>query len=245
MTKLRTIAASAVVVAAAGTTLVLEHQSQTRLRNENRALLRQYEQFTGLQSENAKLSNELAGLRQAQALTPEQRSELMRLRGEVAALRNQKNELEKLREENRQLRTAAKPRSTAQSEAAAEPDNFPKESWAFVGYATPETAFQSTVWALSNGDVKTMLGSMAPAELERMQTQWAGKSDAEIAANGRAEFEKVKGFRILNKEALSDDEVVLTLYVEGLNPNEGTPRMKLQRVGNEWKAAGPYKDRPR
>src|SRR5437867_2239151 len=75
--------------------------------------------------------------------------------------------------------------------------------------------------------------------------RWQGKTEEEIAANGKAEFEKIKGFRILKKEALSDDEVVLTLYVEGLSPDEPTPRMKLVRIGSEWKTAGPYKDRPK
>jgi hypothetical protein len=243
LTKLKTIAASAIVVAGLGTTFVLEHQTQARLRNENRALLQRFEQFAGLQSENAKLSNQLARVQQGQSLSKEQLSELMRLRSEVGTLRNQKNDLEKLREENRKLRSTPNPRPPA--EAATESDNFPKESWAFVGYASPESAFQSIVWALSKGDVKTMLASMAPAELARTQERWAGKSETEIADKVRAEFEKVKGFRILRKEALSDDEVVLTLYVEGINPEEGTPRMKLQRVGNEWKSAGPYEDRPK
>ncbi|PYK97772.1 MAG: hypothetical protein DME19_15045 [Verrucomicrobia bacterium] len=87
--------------------------------------------------------------------------------------------------------------------------------------------------------------SAKPDELARARERWANKSETEIAASILADFEQVKGFRILKKEALSDDEVVLTLYVEGLDPNEGTPKMKLQRVANEWKSAGPYKDRPK
>jgi RNA polymerase sigma factor (sigma-70 family) len=244
ITKLKTIAVSAVVVAGVGTTFVLEHQSQTRLRDENRNLSEQADQFKGLQSENARLSNQLASVQQGQSLSKEQLSELMRLRGEVASSRNQKNELEKLSGENRQLRSAANPRPTDRPEAAVDQDNLPKESWAFVGYATPESAFQSAVWAISIGDIQTMYASMAPDELARTRERWADKTETEIAALVRAEFEKVKGFRILKKETLSDDEVVLTLYVEGLGANEGTPRMKLQRVGNEWKSAGPYKDRP-
>jgi RNA polymerase sigma factor (sigma-70 family) len=244
MTKLKTLAVSAVVVAGVGTTLVLEHRAQTRLRDENRALLQQYEQFAALQGENATLSNQLANIRQTDSMSKEQLSELMRLRGEVASLRSQKDQLEKSRKENRPLPTAPNAQP-AQRETEGEDKNFPKASWAFVGYATPEAAFQSTVWALSNGDVKTMLGSMAPAELERVQRELADKSESEIAAKFTAEFEKVKGFRILKKESLSEDEVILTLYVEGLEPNEGTPRMKLQRVGGEWKTAGPYKDRPK
>lgn len=244
LTKLKAGVLGALVVAGAGTTIMLQHQSQSALRDENLALRQQGEQFAAIQADHARLSNQLANASQSGSLAKDQVSELMRLRGEVGQLRNQKNDLDKLRAENRQLRSAPNPRPAAQPEAAAEQESFPKQSWAFVGYANPESAFQSAVWAMNKGDVKTVLASMAPAELERMQKEWTDRSEAEIAAKFSAEFESVKGFRILKKEALSDDEVVLTLYVEGLNPNEGTPRMKVQRVGNEWKVAGAHKDRP-
>jgi len=244
LTKLKAGILGALVFAGAGTTLVLQQQSQSALRDENLALRQQVEQFAAMQADNARLSNQLATAGQSGSLSKDQLSELMRLRGEVGQLRNQKSDLDKLRAENRQLRNAPNPRPADQSEAATQQNNFPRESWAFVGYADPESAFQSTVWALSNGDVKTAVASMAPAELERMQKKWEGQSEDEIAAQFRREFEKVKGFRVLKKEALSDDEVVLTLYVEGLGPEEGTPRMKLQRVGNEWRAAGAHKDKP-
>jgi RNA polymerase sigma factor (sigma-70 family) len=245
LTKLKAGVLGALVVAGAGTTLVLQHQSQSALRDENLALRQQVEQFAAIQADNARLSNQLANASQSAAFSKDQLSELMRLRGEVGQLRNQKNEIDKLGADNRQLRSGQNARSAAPPEEAAGQDYFPKDSWAFVGYATPESAFQSTVWALRNGDVKTILSSMTPDELARSRERWADKSEAEIAANTQAEFEKVNGFRILKKEVVSDDEVVLTLYVEGLNPNEGTPRMKLQRVGNEWKSAGPDKGRPK
>jgi len=243
MTKLKAAVLGALVIGA-GTTVVLQHQSNAKLRDENLSLLQKYEQFTGLQAENARLSNLLANARQAESATRDQLSELQRLRGEVALARNQKTELDKAREDNRRLRSAAKV-PAPQPEAAAAQDDFPKEAWAFAGYATPEAAFRSTVWALSNGEVKTLFASMTPDELSRSQDLWKDKTEEEIAANGKAEFEKIKGFRILKKEALSDDEVVLTLYVDGLSPDEPTPRMKLVRIGNEWKSAGPYKDRPK
>jgi len=241
MTKLKGAVLGALLVGT-GTTLVLQHQSNARLRDENLSLLQKYGQFTGLQTENARLSNLLANARQAESVSRDQLSELLRLRGEVALARNQRADLDNTREENRRSRSAGAV-AAPQQEAAPAQDDFPKETWTFAGYATPEAAFQSTVWALSNGEVKTLFASMAPDELSRSQERWQGKTEEEIAANGKAEFEKIKGFRILKKETLSDDEVVLTLFVEGLSPNEPTPRMKLVRIGNEWKSAGPYKDR--
>jgi hypothetical protein len=241
MTKLKGAVLGALLVGA-GSTLVLQQQSKAKLRDENLSLLQKSEQFAGLQAENARLSNLLANARQAESMSRDQLSELLRLRGEAALARNQKAELDKMREENRRLRSAGAA-SAQPPEAAPAQDDFPKEAWAFAGYATPEAAFQSTVWAISHGDVKTMLASMTPEERTRKLEQWQGQTEEEIAAKNRTEFEQIKGFRILKKESLSDDEVVLTLYVEGLSPNEPTPRMKLVRIGTEWKTAGPERDR--
>jgi RNA polymerase sigma factor (sigma-70 family) len=239
MTKLKGAVLGAILVAT-GSTLVLQQQSKAKLRDENLSLLRKYEEFTGLQAENARLSNQLVNARQAESMSRDQLSELLRLRGEVALARNQKAELETTREENRRFRSAGA--VPAAQEAVPAQDDFPKAAWSFAGYATPEAAFQSTVWAISHGDVKTMLASMTPEERTRKLERWQGQTEEEIAAKNRTEFEQIKGFRILKKESLSDDEVVLTLYVEGLSPNEPTPRMKLLRIGTEWKTAGPERD---
>jgi len=40
------------------------------------------------------------------------------------------------------------------------------------------------------------------------------------------------------KEAVSDSEVILTVFAQGEN---ATTRFKLQRLGDEWKVAGPLK----
>jgi hypothetical protein len=42
------------------------------------------------------------------------------------------------------------------------------------------------------------------------------------------------------QEALSDEELELTLDVMGLPLGQTTPQFKVQRVGNEWRFAGDY-----
>ncbi|MGH7992954.1 MAG: RNA polymerase sigma factor [Limisphaerales bacterium] len=74
---------SALVVAGAATALVVQHQTQTRLRDES-ALLRQ--QVAQMTMENQNLSNRLAAIGEAKSLTDEQFSELLKLRGEVTLL---------------------------------------------------------------------------------------------------------------------------------------------------------------
>src|SRR5437867_2239149 len=83
MTKLNGAVLGALLVGA-GTTVVLQHKSNARLRDQNLSLLQKYEQFTGLQTENARLSNLLANARQAESASRDQLSELQRLRGAVA-----------------------------------------------------------------------------------------------------------------------------------------------------------------
>jgi RNA polymerase sigma factor (sigma-70 family) len=239
MSKLK-IAVSTVVVAGLGTAVVIEHQAQTKLRDENAVLRQQTDQVAALQGENERLSNLLAQANGNQ-LSKEQLSELLRLRGEIGSLRRQTNDLGKLRAENQQLRSSlATANNAARSRPSGQPattlESMPKESWAFVGYADPESAFQSTAWAMSQGDAKTLLASLAP-ETEELKN-WQGKSEPEIAAKAKAEMEKVTGFKIVNKEAISDDEVVLTIYADGIGESA---RFKLQRIGNEWKFAGPKK----
>ncbi|MDE3068184.1 MAG: sigma-70 family RNA polymerase sigma factor [Verrucomicrobiota bacterium] len=112
---------SALVVAGAATAMVMQHQTQTRLRDEGE-LLRQ--QIAQLKTDNQSLSNRLAAVGQAKSLTDEQFNELMRLRGEVALLRRQNNELRRLRAENRQLRaslaTASQNQQASEANSAAE-----------------------------------------------------------------------------------------------------------------------------
>jgi RNA polymerase sigma factor (sigma-70 family) len=106
---------------------------------------------------------------------------------------------------------------------------FPKASWRFAGYADPESALQSLIWAFGNGDVRAFRNSVSPA----VQREDAGKPDsAIITAQNKATFARVKGYRILDKQVLSEDEVVFTCYAEGVND---TQKFSLQRIGNEWK----------
>jgi RNA polymerase sigma factor (sigma-70 family) len=101
MTKIK-LGISALVVAGAATALVVQHQSQEKLRADNANLA---EQLTQLQTDNESLSNRLvAG--DSKNLPDEQFNELLRLRGEVGVLRRQVGELGKLREENQRLREA-------------------------------------------------------------------------------------------------------------------------------------------
>lgn len=97
MTKLKLGIIGAVVLAGVATPLLLQHQDQVKLRDENQALRRQVEQLNPLAAENERLSNLLAQGDRAPGIAPVQSNELLRLRGEVARLRDDAKELARLK----------------------------------------------------------------------------------------------------------------------------------------------------
>jgi hypothetical protein len=231
MTKLK-LAASGVLLVMVVTIFLLQHQAQTKLREENALLREQIKRFEEAGNENQRGSNPLKEAANSAQLPKEEFQELLRLRGEVGALRSQRKEMQMVQAENRRLLLAQSPRSAVAAQPAAAPDSFPRETWAFAGYADPESALQSLTWAMSKGDLKTMVASVSPEEEAKVRREFDGKSESEIAAGAAAE---ITGFRILKKQAISDDEVVLTVFADG---KEDTVKLKFKRFGTEWKMSG-------
>jgi hypothetical protein len=206
------------------------HQARVDLEEENEALRQQVDQMGALVAENERLSNLVAQASQAQSLPEDQLRELLRLRGEVSALRRQGKAIASPHIENRQAPVG--PESGA---PAAE--NWPKESWAFAGYATPSAALQTSLWAASRGDATTFLHSVTGDAQKMAEALLAGKSQSEISAAVAAQFAGVKSFRVVSSEMQNDDTVVLTTASE---EQSGTVTKKalLKKVGDEWKLAG-------
>jgi hypothetical protein len=111
----------------------------------------------------------------------------------------------------------------------------PRSSWAFAGYASPESAFQSSVWAISRGDVQTWLASLTPAMQVEVRQRAAGNDAKIIGEDDQRDFARITGYRILHRQVVSKDEVVFEVHAEGLNQ---TTKVSIQRIGNEWKHAG-------
>jgi RNA polymerase sigma factor (sigma-70 family) len=218
------------VAAVVATPLILEHQRVVTLRQENSALLEQKEQFAALPEENKRLSNLLAQISNLPTQPTNQDRELLKLRGEVGVLRQQTNELHNLQAENLRLRFRL-----ATNESAV--PTTPKDSWAFVGYANPEAAFQSAFWSMNQGNSAALLASLAPGGREFQKVQ-SLSSDAYLKKR-KDQFDTVTAFKILDRELVSPDEAILTVYLEGAKQAE---RFRLQRFDNEWKLDGPYRE---
>jgi RNA polymerase sigma factor (sigma-70 family) len=95
MTKVKLGIIGAMVVAGVATPVVIQHQSQTALREKEAVVRQQTEQLaqrekqlTELTAQNGRLSNLVAQAGAAQPLPAEQQNELLKLRAEVTRLRN-------------------------------------------------------------------------------------------------------------------------------------------------------------
>jgi RNA polymerase sigma factor (sigma-70 family) len=123
--------------------------------------------------------------------------------------------------------------------------DFPKSSWTFAGYADPQSALLSALWSLNGGDLEMFLASLTPGERERQQQQLkigaqrAGKSSAAFftAASTSGDMPKTKGFRVLDQQDISDDEVILRISIEetGRGNQPKVVVAKMKKTGNEWK----------
>jgi RNA polymerase sigma factor (sigma-70 family) len=87
MTKVKLSILSAFTVATAATSLIIQHQSQVHLRQENWSLRQQVGQLRQLETENERLSNLVAEANSRQTAQKTGQSELLRLRGEVTRLK--------------------------------------------------------------------------------------------------------------------------------------------------------------
>ena len=232
----------AAAVVGLGIWLAVGHQARLRLGDEHQALLQQLDKMTGLVAENERLSNLIAQASPSQSLPDDQSRELLRLRGEAGVLRRQAKELETLREENRQahaaLESGLKTQSAGSAGGLATADYWPRDSWAFAGYASPDAALKTSVWAANNGDLKALRASITGDLQKMMEKDFEGKSENEATARAMDEVAKLKSIRVLNRDVQADDTVVLTAaFDDGADAH--TSKLLMKKIGNDWKISGP------
>ena len=215
--------------------LAVEHRARLRLGEEQKALEQQLKQMAGLIAENAQLSNVVARAKSAQSLSDDQSRELLRLRGEVGLLRQQSQELETVRTENRQARAALE--SSLKTQSAATADYWPRDSWAFTGYASPDAALRTSLWAANNGDLKALLASATGEVRKEMEEEFGGKSESEASIRAMDQVISLKSVRVLNREVQADDAVVLTAAFED-RTNTHTVKPLMKKIGNDWRLSG-------
>jgi RNA polymerase sigma factor (sigma-70 family) len=229
------------VVAGAG---IYEAHQAAQLREQNQTLQQQQaplaKQIQQLQRDRDEATNRMAGLlaENVQLKSGRDKTELLKLRGEVGTLRQKANELAQLVQD---LQNAGK-----QNLSVYPTNYFPMESLQFAGYATPEAAVESVLWAKHVGNEKVWLDGMASDVADGAKNKYVqGKSDDERSRFLINQTTNWMGGRILNEIPLADDEVLMPTEVETLvngATNTFTSMEVLKKIDGEWKLFDEYNE---
>ncbi|HTL59408.1 MAG TPA: sigma-70 family RNA polymerase sigma factor [Candidatus Limnocylindrales bacterium] len=232
MTTLQKTILIATVTAAIGISLYETRQSlsahaETKALRQGQVPL--VEQIQQLQNERDEIARQLASLREANERSNQNTGELLRLRGQVRMLRQQ---------------------LASQRQQAAPDDHRPgayiaKDQIAFSGYATPEAALETTLWANLNGTYEDVLAGLSPEAQARELNDTNRQEQFESVKAAAAQL--YKGFQIVAKKVLAEDRVEL----EFRNDHDSAVSQALDiqhplkygiqslvKVGNEWKLDG-------
>jgi hypothetical protein len=195
--------------------VIKQHLRIGRLRESRRHLAAQYQELsatnTSLLSGDAALNDELIRLQQ-------QNLELLRLRSQLAEARQQ-------------LAAAdAEPSRTANTNELA--GYLTKGQLRFVGFNTPENAFQSLNWAAANGGYTNWLACLSPgAQEEELQNS---KSLEEFQ---RGLINKITGMQVLATKAIGSDRVELKVRLDSESA-VNVLIFPMVVIGSEWKFGG-------
>jgi hypothetical protein len=188
-------------------------------------------------SENQRLSNALAQAESSRAASNDQLRELLRLRAEVARLRQETKELAGLREQNHQLLAVRGTNASIHGLPIVldQSGYWPKESWSFAGYTSPESTLQTMLWFAKNGDVTNLLACGTADYRKNEEDDLVRNGLAHVTEELNREIAKLNSCRLLDKQVFSNDQIQLTLWMDG--DHAETNRINFVRIGNEWKAA--------
>jgi hypothetical protein len=211
----------------------LKHRAAIELQKTSAALQEQAEQLAELTEESARLSNAIVHARSSQPLPEDQFHELLRLRGRMGRLLEQKAELNQLAATNQLLHTALANSENAPTAQA----RWSREELNYAGYADPESAAVSTLWAWNSKDPAVQMAMLTPegkASLEHLAAEGKAVS-VEAYCKQMAEMlnpAAATGVSLVGKKQNSPEEVLLDLYYDG----EGkTRRFLMKRIDGAWK----------
>jgi hypothetical protein len=226
------------LIAAAGVIAVINWRRAALFQAENESLRARHAEVEAEAAANAQAAGTAT---QGMELLKQRTTELMKLRNEVTQLREASQTAEKLAAENQRLKAdvqamRGQARSAGpQDGAEATADQFPRESWKFAGYASPESALVSAIWAMKEGQPQTYLESLSPGEQQRLAQNWQSMTPEQIAAKHKNDVASITGLRVLERQNVAPNEMVMNVYLEGPGRVE---RVRVSQVGQEWKFSG-------
>lgn len=226
MTTLQKSMFAAALAALAGAGIYEMREASTlRSKLEQQAPLAQ--QVQALERERDAASQRVAALRKQVDAMSQNNLELVRLRGETGMLRMQTNRLAK------QLQGIAE----SSKASSNEPTSFPRNTWTFAGFDSPEATLQSYMWAKSRGDVETAFATATPELKEAIKDHYfKGKTDAEIAAMLSDGAKEQAGFKIMNKLMAAEDQVVFQVHIDGAQ-EQSYALLTMKKIDGQWKVS--------
>jgi hypothetical protein len=121
--------------------------------------------------------------------------------------------------------------------------NTPHPTLAFAGYDSPDSALESYLWACSQGDKTNILKSLTPEDQENKKHAFDGKTDAQMKDDAAKIRSQLSGYTVQKMDIVSDTEVILNFTFAGSDQVQNqVQKMIVQKIGNEWKVAGPSPD---
>lgn len=208
----------------------MQHEAHRRLREQAEASRGLFLRMNGLEVENVRLSNLVT--RAGTPLAEMQLEELQKLRLEVKQLQHRTNDIKTLQAEVRRLRGVLSSLSSNAPPNVPVEDVYPRDSWEYAGFDTPEDALETVTWAISQGDQNSYMEGLSPELRSEMLAQLADGSFFQL---GPLEMSDASGFRILDREAVSDNQVIYRIYMDGQND---TLDMLLEYQDGQWVVAG-------
>lgn len=230
MTRSTFAVVSTIVIAGGVISWSIQRHAAVRLRETSASSHELAGQLAQLQGESLRLSDQIAQRKPDASLPDDQFRELLRLRGEVGRLRGERRETDQLHGTNQQLLATLAKSERAQTVQV----RWARDQLAFAGYADPESAMVTTLWAFSNGDPKFLLSMLTPDEKALLEKE--GTSE-DVTTRYRKIGELLypptaTGISLVGKKLNSPGEAVVDLYYEG----EGkTRKFVLKRVEGQWK----------
>jgi hypothetical protein len=181
------------------------------------------------------LSNQLEKTKALAETLQNQSKELPKLRGEVTRLRAQSLAVVS----NASVHTTPRTRTSSRDSAEPDPENLLRtttfETWTFAGSSTPENTLQSVAWAMTHGDLQSLLAVADPGMQERLRGTVEGKTKEETTEFVRETGRNLAQVHLKEKKMISDDEVKFTVTGERLDGHSFDAKLTMRRIGNPWK----------
>jgi RNA polymerase sigma factor (sigma-70 family) len=248
------IGIAALVAATVATPIVFQHLANQRLKEEVAALQQQTAETEKLREEAERLKAEAQSSERQRA---REQAELVRLQGELAGLKPRETKVETASNPKASTKVESKAAEAAQASSGK---LLLAEEMRNVGFADPDSAYQTLQWAKIKGDTNVIVTAVAWGD-ERSRAEveavFAGAPEAVRTKYGSADEYMVSLFdrstphedrdilvssRIL-EENVSGDEASLQIEYKWADGSTTTGPLTFVKIGDAWRQALNF-DRP-